>query len=100
MLVDAFTYTQENIEVFRTLFGPHGDSQFFRRFDDGFKQICLDTINIHKINTVTPDILASFCAGAIKSVGDLWVLGKIKTTPKELALMATKVIIAILNCDI
>jgi AcrR family transcriptional regulator len=99
-LVDSFTCIQENIEVFRAFFGPHGSPQFYRRFEDRLKQACLENINTYKINTFTPDILASFFVGAVKSIGDLWILGKIKATPKELALMATKAIIAILHCDI
>jgi AcrR family transcriptional regulator len=100
ILVNSYMYMEENIEVFRALLGPHGSPQFFRRFDDHFKQSCLENIKTYKTDTFSPDILASFCVGAVKSVGDLWVLGKIKATPEELALMSTKVIIAILNCDI
>jgi AcrR family transcriptional regulator len=97
MLVDNYTYVSENMDIFRALYGPHGDPEFIRRIYDDTLQSFIKGIKLRNTNTSNPLVLAAFCAGASRYADELWILGKIKATPQKFALMIQNVFAAILN---
>jgi AcrR family transcriptional regulator len=99
MLVDFFTYMHNNTDMFQALFAYHPKSQFIQRYYQLAELSFQESFGIQKGKTFPAETFSAFCVGSLKYAEELWVSGKIKATPEEFALMAQKVIIAILNCD-
>jgi AcrR family transcriptional regulator len=100
ILVDYYTYIYNNLDIFRTLYGPHADPHFFDRCYDYARKSFLDAVKLCRITTFTPKILATMCIDGLESMERLWILGKIKATPSEFALLIQNIMIAIIGCDI
>jgi hypothetical protein len=57
ILVDYYTYIYNNLDIFRTLYGPHAAPHFVDRSYDYARKSFLDAVKLCRITTFTPKVL-------------------------------------------
>lgn len=99
MLVDYYTYVNNNQDIFFAIYNRNSGSRFLKRFNEHGKKYFRDAIKSCKIISYPPGVLATICIDGIFGLEKLWISGKIKATPSEFALLVQRIYITIINYD-
>lgn len=99
LYVDCYRYVNRNRRVYQALLGPYGRHDFVIRYNNKIWQDYVKKIAFYEIHTSNADMLASMCAGSVIYTSRAWVFDEFQAEPEEVALMTTKAIIALLNCE-
>jgi AcrR family transcriptional regulator len=97
MLVDYYTYVNNNRGMLWAIYTRSSDSHFFDRFNSYGRKYFMDAVKLSKITVYTPETLTAICIDGLESMEKLWLSGKIKATPVEFALLVQRIYIAIIN---
>lgn len=96
MYLDVYDYVYEKKEVYQALFGPYGSQKFILRYNEISNRDYLEKILMDGIETTNANMLSAFCAGSIIYSSNVWIKNTDKSTPGEMAIMATKTVFSIL----
>jgi AcrR family transcriptional regulator len=100
MFTEMFSYMARNKKIFRVLWKM--DIEFFLYDVDVCKKLILNKFQgfAGSANRIGREPLAAFFAGGIFHILILWIDEKIKASPEEISLTATKLVSAVFKSDI
>lgn len=95
--VEVYEYVYKHREVYQALFGPWGSHRFILRYNEMIHMDYLEKIQVDGIETTNAPMLAAFCAGSIIYSSNIWIEKITESSPGEMAMMATKIVLSIFH---
>lgn len=99
MIMKINYYVSKHVRIYRALFGKYSNHGFVLKYNTMVKQSFYQKWLEEGYDDEKAQIMASMAAGCIIHVNVAWIMGDIRMTPEEIALMTSKSIGAMSRLD-